>query len=322
MATRERTESTVHSYKTTLAKNVPLEYWQRKIETLKREDIQNLVFNPNLNIAPKTRQNLLQYLSKVFSDAYAHGYISHNPCLGIKVKVPESQLEAWTLSEVNYLLACAAKEYHPWFCHWALAVLSGLRNGELYALEWKNVDFENRRIHVVSNWTAKDEYHETKSRKNRVVTMNPALATLLMQLKLVRGSEKFVLPHYNAWTKGEQAKALRNFAKSIDLRPVNFHSLRASFITICLLQGVPVGKVQYLVGHVRLETTMRYVRVVGADLDGALDDIGIQLPKLQVGNLPQPVLPKHVPVKRRLEIPPVDLQQIFFLKRGENESVA
>ncbi len=276
---------TVDSYKKTLYRHLPFEVLKMPISEVSPNDIHRIVHNPEAKIRPKTRENLLQYIRVVLKDALHERLIQFNPADGIKVKVPDPKLEAWTLTEVNRFLAEALKQDHPWFPVWVLTVFSGVRSGEAYALTWDNIDLENRRIYVVQSWTKKDGFHETKNKRNRVVPISNELYPFLTRLKLQRGTEKFVLPRFAAWTKGRQAQVIRQFARVIEIREINFHALRASFITICLLQGVSVVKVQAMVGHEDLETTMRYVRLVGSDLDGATENLGIRLPNMEEGEV-------------------------------------
>ncbi|MGE0614632.1 MAG: tyrosine-type recombinase/integrase [Bacteriovoracia bacterium] len=281
-----RKKSTVDAYRSTLNTHVPHDLCQKPITRISTSDIQGIVFNQKAEITPKTRENLLQCLKVILKHAMYDHLIPFNPADGVKISVPETKLQAWTIKEINQFLEEASRRRHPWYPIWVTAVLSGMRSGELYALEWVNVDFENRRIYVVANWTLKDGLHETKNRRNRVVPMNSQLFKFLAELKLKRGSEKNVLPHFDEWTKGMQAAVLRRFAKQIGLRQINFHALRASFITICMLQSVSTVKVQAIVGHQRLDTTMRYIRIIGADLDDATENIGINIPiPSQTGNV-------------------------------------
>lgn len=274
-----RKVSTIDAYRSTLQTNVPYELTSKPIMEVTPSDLHKLIFNPASELSPKTRENLLQCLKIILKAALFERLVPYNAAESIKISVPEPKLEAWTLGEVNHFLDEARKRNHPWFPIWAVTVFSGLRSGGAYALTWDNVDFENRRIYVVSNWTVKDGFHETKNRRNRVVPMNSQLAAYLVEHKAMPRDDVFVLPRLQEWTKGYQAKVLQAFANEIGLRQINFHALRASFITICMLQSVPTVKVQAMVGHQRLDTTMRYVRLVGADLDGATENIGMKMPQ-------------------------------------------
>ena len=53
-----------------------------------------------------------------------------------------------------------------------------------------------------------------------------------------------------------------------------------------LLRGVPLAKVMKIVGHSTIKTTMRYLRLIAEDTQGATEELGITLPKTQEkGNL-------------------------------------
>ena len=69
-----------------------------------------------------------------------------------------------------------AKEYGiQWYPHWCLALYTGMRNGELYALTWDKVNFEQRQILVSRAWNNKDGFKDTKSGDDRIVQVAPKL---------------------------------------------------------------------------------------------------------------------------------------------------
>jgi len=78
---------------------------------------------------------------------------------------------------------------------------------------------------------------------------------------------------------GEQAKILREFCGEIGITSIKFHDLRATFITQMLIRGVSLAKVMKIVGHSTIKTTMRYLRLVAQDTQGATESLGIALPR-------------------------------------------
>ena len=88
-----------------------------------------------------------------------------------------------------------------------------------------------------------------------------------------------VLEANKVWTQGSQAKVLKDFCKEIGITPIKFHDLRATFITQLLIKGVPLAKVMNIVGHSTIKTTMRYLRLVAQDTQGATDALDITLPE-------------------------------------------
>lgn len=112
-----------------------------------------------------------------------------------------------------------------------MALMSGMRSGELYALKWTDLDFEARTILVSKQWTSKSGFTSTKTRRSRIIPISDDLLHFLREWKLKSGGGEFVLPHCKEWENGEQAQVLREFCEAIGITSVKFHDLRATFIT-------------------------------------------------------------------------------------------
>lgn len=149
--------------------------------------------------------------------------------------------------------------YEPvWYPIWAFAVYTGCRNGELYALKWSDIDFQERMITVQRSYNRKAKADKsTKTREWRKVSICDPLWTIVVDLKktydheLERGTCKYlgyVLPRPGRWQNGEQARVLRQFCEEIGITPVCFHTLRACFATELLRRGVDVPSVMRVGG--------------------------------------------------------------------------
>jgi predicted AAA+ superfamily ATPase len=97
----------------------------------------------------------LSFLAKTEKESYQwrKSYIStflkrDIPTLGITVKIPEARQLVFNRAEIDTLLYEANKTSHPFYNHWAMALLTGMRKGELHALNWTDIDFENKVISV------------------------------------------------------------------------------------------------------------------------------------------------------------------------------
>ena len=200
--------------------------------------------------------------------------------------VPEVRQGVLSASEVQKLLGEAKRLEHRYYPIWSLAVFTGMRSGELFALRWHDVDLENGLIYVNRSWSSIGGFGPTKSRRNRTVPISSELRLLLVELKMRRDSNnEFVLSHEWDWKNGEQAKVLRSFCLSIGITPVKFHDLRATFITQLLLKGVSLAQVMSVVGHSELKTTNRYLRIVGTDLEGITDKLSYSLPREELARV-------------------------------------
>jgi integrase len=271
--------STVIGYKSHFDKWVNPVIGELFLDEVTSDIIHDLIFTKLDSLSLCSRKDILKHIKRVLEMAVEDNLISRNPAKGIKVKVPEAEQLVFNRTEINLLLTEAFKQKNSWANHWALALMTGMRNGELYALNWTDVDFENRVITVSKSWTVKNGLGSTKSCKNRFIPISSELMTFLKRLK-AKSKDKngYVLERISEWNWGDQARVLKEFCLKIGITPIKFHDLRATFITQLLIKGVPLAKVMKIVGHATIKTTMRYLRLVAQDVHGATDALELSIP--------------------------------------------
>lgn len=272
--------STVMNYDKQLRKWIMPRWGNIDLHAISKMQIYNTVFEDlDASLSPHTRRSILKMISRVFEMAVQEGLLNRNPCSGIQVKVPEVEQKVFTNSEAEVFLREAKATNHRFYSIWAVALMTGMRSGELFALKWTDCDFEGRIISVSKQWTSKNGFGPTKTQRNRIVPISDELLKFLKELKLKRSVEsEFVLPHLTEWERGEQAGVTKEFCIAIGVTPVKFHDLRATFITNLLSRGESLARVMAIVGHTQLETTNGYLRKAGVELKGATDKLGYKLP--------------------------------------------
>lgn len=295
------TKGTISQYDGDLKKWLFKSFVSKKLSEISKADINEYIFNylPSRGASPHLQRKKGKVLSRIFEAALEEGHIAKNPCLGITVKVPPSEKLVLNTKEVNLFLSTAREIEHKFYYLWAMSLLTGLRNGELYSLRWKDIDEETNLITVSSQWTNKDGLHSTKSNKNRNVPISKNLKVLLLELKNMgpfkenlKGLNKsshfiddLVLPRSSEWKHGEQSKITKRFCKSINITEVKFHDLRATFITNLLSCGVSSPKVMSIVGHTRTSTIDVYLRLAGVNIKGVTEELGYSLPISKIQNV-------------------------------------
>ncbi|SNR37770.1 site-specific tyrosine recombinase/integron integrase [Lutibacter flavus] len=135
-----------------------------------------------------------------------------------------------------------------------LLYASGLRIGELINLELKNIDIQRKQLHV----------QNAKGRKDRYVSLADSYIPLLMNYLNSYKPEKYFVEG-KIGTK-YSANSVRSFLKkSCRLagikKLVTPHTLRHSYATHLLENGIDLRLIQELLGHARPETTMIYTHV-------------------------------------------------------------
>jgi len=220
--------------------------------------------------------------------------IHNSPVYGLKIIIKnEKRPEILTTDEIRKLLLEANLNNHEWYYIWAVALLTGMRNGELYALKWSDVDFENKSITVQRAFNKRlNSFKSTKAGYWRNVPISDELKLLLLELKAISKIE-FVLPRISVWKVGNQAKVLKEFCDLIGLPKIKFHTLRACFATQLIGSGVEPIKVMKICGWKDLKTMAYYLRLSGIDERGATDNLNF-IPRMVENVLPINLGTTHV----------------------------
>lgn len=133
---------------------------------------------------------------------------------------------------------------------------AGLRVSEVVKLTTRDIDSKRMVIHV----------RQAKGRKDRYVMLSEQLLTILRNYwRLARPSDSLFFPgpgRQRPITTRSVQRAFRDAADAAGLNPsVTVHTLRHSFATHLLEQGVDIRVIQDLLGHRQITSTTRYARV-------------------------------------------------------------
>ena len=210
--------STLYSYEKTLTKWIPESWSKRDLSSFEPKDIHELIYEtlpPDTTM--HTRKYVLKIIKRIFQMATEYGKLNKNPCHGMVVKVAEAEKKVLTNSEAELFLREAKATNHHFYPIWVLALFTGMRSGELYALRWVDVDLEARTISVSRSCNSRTGHTSTKNQKSRIVPISDELLNFLKELKLQSGRSEFVLPHLAEWTRGEAAKVIKRFCKSLGI---------------------------------------------------------------------------------------------------------
>lgn len=267
-------QSTVENYRLGL-NAYTLEPWgDRRVDTITTDEIRTLIREKVAHRSVNQQKNILKFIRAVFTYAVEIAAVNRNPCPDMKLRVGDKIRSGLTEAQVKQLLDRARELQSEWYEIWAVALYTGMRSGEMFALTWDKVNFELRQIKVDSSWNNKDGFKSTKSGDDRIAEIAPALLPILKELKLKQaGDSHFVLPRLEKWEKGEQARELRMFLTGMGLPAIRFHDLRATWATIMLGRGIEPIKVMFMGGWKDMKTMMIYMRKAGIEIRGITDNL-------------------------------------------------
>lgn len=282
---RNLTEHTIHDYRSSLVKYTFEPWASKRIDQVSTADIQELMRGPIRQRSQWQQKNVLKFIRGVMKFGVQRGYIQRDPTPQMKFKTGKKLKKVLTEEQARTLLTQARDMDVDWYPIWAMALYTGMRNGELFALTWDKVNLNDRLILVNCAWNSRDGFKSTKSENDRLIEIAPPLIPILKELKISSDGSPFVLPRVKGWEKGEQARELRMFLAGMGLPEIRFHDLRATWATILLQKGVEPIKVMISGGWESMKTMMIYVRKAGVDIKGMTDGFEIHDPVKPQGKM-------------------------------------
>lgn len=284
LSTRNISLKTVENTRLCLEAHTLGIWGKRLISEISTDEIRELIRSKD-ELSESHRKNILKYIRGCYQYSVELKLLPSNPTPNITFKIGEKLKSVLTLEQMKTLLDYAKTNNHEWYPIWAMALYTGLRNGELYAITWDKVDLENRKAVIDSAWNSKDGFKDTKSGNDRMIELAEDLVVLLKQLKLKSTDRHFVLPRIDRWDKGEQARELRRVLEGLGLPRIRFHDLRASWATMMLSRGIEPIKVMSMGGWRDLKTMQRYIRKAGVDISGISDGLSLHNPSESEGTI-------------------------------------
>jgi integrase len=261
---RKRRHSTVRDYKIVVNAHLRPEFGSEPIAAITPERIERyrrrLVAEGRLS--DRSVNKLLVALHGIFKRAERAYGRQANPAAKAdrQPPAPERELEFYSPEEVWALVRAAAGEQDGTL--FLTAAFTGIRQGELVALRWRDVDFANETIRVARSYTH-GQLGPPKSGKVRSVPMAPEIAAALARLsqrERFTRDDDLVFPGLEGGFADARA-LVRRYETAIrraGLRRLTFHDLRHTFGSIAINRASPV-QVKEWMGHSELKTTQRYL---------------------------------------------------------------
>lgn len=135
-----------------------------------------------------------------------------------------------------------------------LAVNTGTRRGELFNLEWSDIDLRQRLLTVQGKGA--------KSGTTRYIPLNDEAFAVLVAWRNQTDSKALVLPSPITGERMDHIKSSwRSLMKLTAVRNFRFHDLRHHFASKLVMAGVDLNTVRELLGHSSIEMTLRYAHL-------------------------------------------------------------
>lgn len=201
-------------------------------------------------IADSTLEGQRQIFSSFFGWLWREGLIEMNPVLNLgAIKVAKKVREAYKPIDIERLKSTCSSQRNLAIIMFLLS--TGCRIGEIVGLNRDDINFANNEVVVLG-----------KGNKERTVFFDDVTS---MHLKKYLDSRKddslplFVGKRGERLQPGGVRIMLKTLAKEAGVDNVHPHKFRRTFATMLISHGMPIQEVASILGHEKLDTTMRYI---------------------------------------------------------------
>ena len=157
-----------------------------------------------------------------------------------------------------------------------MAVRTGIRLGELLALEWSDIDWNKRIIEVSKTYDYRlKKTRLPKNKKTRTVDLTPATVEALQNL---RNQLRVVSIAGLVFVNGKGKRLIYNYLqrklKEVSPRPIRFHDLRHTYATLRIAKGDNIVDVSKQLGHSKVSMTLdKYAHWMPGEHKSQVDEL-------------------------------------------------
>ena len=280
---KQRKRTTLADYEGYLRRHLVPWFGTRTVDKITADHVEAYMLAKLAQLSSKTVTHHLTFLHGLLAFGVRRRWLAANPVAQVDRPPPTRQhsrrIRFLQPVEVEALLRAVHEddlgrvEYPLYLC----AAMTGLRQGELLALKWLDIDWTSGRVRVADNYprgfTARVD--SPKSHFLRSVPMADRLAGELerhFQRSAYRSPEDLVFCHPHTGHVLDASKLRKRFVEAIDragVNPITFHELRHTFGTQMAAAGAPLRAIQEWLGHADAKTTEIYAHYAPDSTNGA-----------------------------------------------------
>lgn len=283
---RDRETSTHSLYKMILESHVVPSIGSNFLRDIKPMAFRNLFADLEGDYAgTRTLESVYEVCSRCLAAAVKLELIDKNPVAQVnRPKYSRRDTQPFDLEDVWLILARARP--HRLYAMFVVAFALGLRQGELFALEWRDIDFDLRTMRIerqAANHGGKITVKSPKTKNGRrTLDLAEEVVWALHDRRRVAMREglagsPLVFPARRGGYIQRSSFATRHWKpilKACGLEPRGMHHTRHSFATLALTQGSPIHVVSKILGHssptITLET---YAHLIDTAQRGTVEKV-------------------------------------------------
>ena len=201
-------------------------------------------------------------MKKILKKAYQNDLIDKNPFEFVEVvKVKNKEREIYTYEEMTKIINNAT----GWFKTFLIVAFgTGMRTGELMALKWEDIDFDNNLIYVRRSIRDGIIKETTKTNEHREITLLDIVKKELLKNKQNSGwIFKNQYGDYFGWSGSIIKNHFKPLLKKINVKYKGLYTTRHTFATLMIREGADIKWVQSMLGHSTAKMTLdKYAKFI------------------------------------------------------------
>jgi integrase len=211
---------------------------------------------------PATVNRYRALLSLIFSLAVRNNKVPSNPVRQVKRRIENNERVRFIDEKEEATLKEKIRELYPdGEPEFDLALHTGMRRGEQYRLRWQDVDLKQNILTIA----------RSKHGEARYIQINSVARESLLKLRKRGDGLGYVCPGLEGPRNRDWRRWFEDVVSQAKIPNFRWHDLRHTFASRLVMAGVPLRAVQTLLGHKRLETTLRYSHLGESHLREAVE---------------------------------------------------
>ena len=239
-------------------------------------------------LSKASANKVIQHFKAVFNHSFNNETIARNSPRSFKqLKLDKKEMDFLEQDELDRLLTYTNARYvkeERWIHAFYLTLFStGMRLGEVLALEWHKIYFDRNAILISDSWCSKEHklIGTTKGKKDRLI---PLPSKLKVELAALKNSARSSFIFSNVTGRPIDANNFRNRTwpmslEACELRHIRIHDARHTYASLFVMSGNSIHDLKAVLGHADIKTTERYAHLSPTHLQGVRDAIQINIGK-------------------------------------------
>lgn len=229
--------------------------------------------NDNQHLSNNTINKIIILLKKIFDTGVRKSLIDKNPVENLrKLPINKKTITFWSVEEFTRFRKLITKDEKSYDLFFTLAFFTGMRMGEILALNWNDINLLTNTIHVTKTayfLNKRNHINSTKTRAGtRYITINNKLSNMLRDWKQEQTTllKEFIDDIDNlqiiqsspiSITKNMIDKKFKQIlSRNNDIKKIRIHDLRHSHASLLINQGEDYLVVKERLGHASITTTI------------------------------------------------------------------